>query len=80
MTGQEQQIALDKFPTEDELVARYYAELNGGKGISDLEKKIVSQPYYSSQNTSGKRRSDGAVHAPRSPFLRLSGSQRTFLA
>ena len=51
LTGQEQQIALDKFPTQDELVARYYAELNGGKGISDLEKKIVSQSYYSSQNT-----------------------------
>lgn len=47
LTGQEQQIALDKFPTQDELVARYYAELNGGKGISDLEKKIVLQPYYS---------------------------------
>lgn len=51
LTGQEQQITLDKFPTQDELVARYYAELNGGKGISDLEKKIVLQPYYSSQNT-----------------------------
>lgn len=51
LTGQEQQIALDKFPTQDELVARYYTELNGGKGISDLEKKIVSQPYYSSQST-----------------------------
>lgn len=51
LTGQERQITLDKFPTQDELVARYYAELNGGKGISDLEKKIVSQPYYSSQST-----------------------------
>ena len=51
LTGQEQQIALDKFPTQNELVARYYAELNDGKGISDLEKKIVSQPYYSSQST-----------------------------
>lgn len=51
LTGQEQQIALDKFPTQDELVTRYYAELNGGKGISDLEKKIVLQPYYSSQST-----------------------------
>ena len=50
MTGQEQQI-LDKFPTQNELVARYYAELNGGKGVSDAGKKIVSQPYYSSQNT-----------------------------
>ena len=44
-TGQERQIALEQFPTQDELVARYYAELNGGKGVSDLEKKIVSQPY-----------------------------------
>ena len=51
LTGQEQQIALDKFPTQEELVARYYAELNDGKGISDTEKKIVSQPYYSSQST-----------------------------
>lgn len=51
LTGQEQQIALDKFPTQDELVARYCTELNDGKGISDLEKKIVSQPYYSSQST-----------------------------
>lgn len=51
LTGQEQQIALEKFPTQDELIARYYAELNGGKGISALEKKIVAQPYYSSQST-----------------------------
>jgi type I restriction enzyme R subunit len=51
LTGQEREIALDKFPTQDELVARYYAELNDGKGISDAEKKIVSQPYYSSQST-----------------------------
>lgn len=51
LTGQEQQIELEKFPTQDELIARYYAELNGGKGISILEKKIVAQPYYSSQST-----------------------------
>ena len=51
LTGRESQIEMDNFPTQDELVARYYAELNGGKGISDEEKKIVSQPYYSSQST-----------------------------
>lgn len=51
LTGKEQQIALDKFPTQEELVARYYAELNNGDGITEEEKKIVSQPYYSSQNT-----------------------------
>lgn len=51
LTGQERQIDLDKFPSQEELVARYYAELNGGAGITDEEKKIVSQPYYSSQST-----------------------------
>lgn len=51
LTGEAQQIALDDFPMQDELVARYYAELNGGKGISGIEKKIISQPYYSSQST-----------------------------
>lgn len=51
LTEQEQQIELEKFPTQDELIARYYAELNGGKGISVQEKKILAQPYYSSQST-----------------------------
>lgn len=55
LTGKEKQIALNAFPTQDELVARYYAELNGGKGISDTEKKIILQPYYSSQSTYSPR-------------------------
>lgn len=51
LTGQERQIDLDKFPTQEELVTRYYAELNDGTGITDVERKIVAQPYYSSQST-----------------------------
>ena len=51
LTGKETLIEIDKFPTQEELVARYYAELNGGAGITEPEKKIVNQPYYSSQNT-----------------------------
>ena len=51
MTGKEREIALDNFPTQEQLIARYYRELNNGNGISEEEKKIVSQPYYSSQNT-----------------------------
>ncbi len=51
LTGQEVQIELDKFPTQTELVARYYAEINGGKGVTEREKKIVEQPFYSSQST-----------------------------
>lgn len=41
----------DEFPTVDELTARWESETNGGKGISDNERKIINQPYYSSQNT-----------------------------
>lgn len=51
LTGQERQISIDEFPTQEELIARYYKEINGGKGLSDREKKVVEQPYYSSQNT-----------------------------
>ena len=55
LTGEEKRIELDKFPTQEELIDRYYSETNDGKGISDNEKKIVSQPYYSSQNTFPQR-------------------------
>ncbi len=51
LTGKEQQIALDAFPSQNELTTRFYSEINGGNGISEKEKKIVEQPYYSSQNT-----------------------------
>ena len=51
LTGKERQIDIDKFPTQEELIARYYAELNKGKGITEEEKKIIQQPYYSSQST-----------------------------
>lgn len=49
LTGNETLIELDRFPSQEQLVARYYAEINGGKGISEEEKKIIAQPYYSSQ-------------------------------
>ncbi|WP_044914169.1 EcoAI/FtnUII family type I restriction enzme subunit R [Butyrivibrio sp. WCE2006] len=51
LTGKERQISIDEFPTQEELYSRYYAESNEGVGLSDEEKKIVNQPYYSSQNT-----------------------------
>ena len=54
LTGQEQQIALEQFPTQEMLVARYYAELHSGKGISDMEKKInvvsITFPFDESEN------------------------------
>jgi len=51
LTGKERQIPLDQFPTQKELFERFYAEVNGGSGYSEAEKKVVGQPYYSSQST-----------------------------
>ena len=51
LTGKVRQFGLDEFPTEDELIARYKAERNGGAGITDTQEKVLSQPYYSSMNT-----------------------------
>lgn len=51
LTGMERQIALDEFPSYDELVQRFKEESNGGQGISDEEMAIIHQPYYTSQNT-----------------------------
>ena len=51
LTGKETMIPLDKFPSQEELISRYYRESNKGSGISDSVKKIINQPYYSSQTT-----------------------------
>ncbi len=55
LTGKERQISMDEFPTEDELIARYNAESNGGTGLTDPQKAILKQPYYTSQNTYSPR-------------------------
>ena len=55
LTGKERELALDEFPTMEELQARFMQEVNDGKGLNDAEMKLVKQPYYSSQTT----------HAPR---------------
>ncbi|MCR4815471.1 MAG: DEAD/DEAH box helicase family protein [Lachnospiraceae bacterium] len=51
LTGQERQIPLNQFPTQDDLFTRFYSEVNGGSGYSEPEKKVIDQPYYSSQST-----------------------------
>lgn len=51
LTGQERQLALSEFPSLDELVARYHA----GKGLNAQEKRIIDQPYYTSQTTYAPR-------------------------
>lgn len=51
LTGKERTYGLDEFPTEKELVERYKAGANNGTGLTDVQEKMIAQPYYSSQNT-----------------------------
>ena len=51
LTGKERTFGLDEFPTEKELVERYKAGANEGAGLTDVQEKLIAQPYYSSQNT-----------------------------
>ena len=47
LTGQEREIRLDEFPSEQELATRYKQE----SGLTPRQETILEQPYYSSQNT-----------------------------
>ena len=55
LTGLEQQIPLDQFPTYDELCARYASEANTGTGLTPAQKAIIKQPYYTSATTYAPR-------------------------
>lgn len=50
-TGAERDLELNEFPTMDDLRGRYEQAMNGGAGITDTEKKLFDQPYYTSQST-----------------------------
>ena len=51
LTGQERHIPLSEFPSPEELMARYYA----AKNLNEKEQQIISQSYYTSQNTYAPR-------------------------
>lgn len=51
LTGQERYLDLDEFPSVEELISRWEKGSNDGNGISEAEKTIINQPYYSSQTT-----------------------------
>ncbi|WP_455153728.1 EcoAI/FtnUII family type I restriction enzme subunit R [Veillonella parvula] len=51
LTGKERELSLEEFPSEAELLIRFTADSNEGKGLNDNVRKIIDQPYYSSQNT-----------------------------
>ena len=46
LTGVERTLGMDEFPSIEELTYRWESQ-----GISDEQKKVIAQPYYSSQNT-----------------------------
>lgn len=51
LTGEERTLSLDGFPSPEELTARWENGTNNGSGVSVDEKKVIHQPYYSSQST-----------------------------
>lgn len=51
LTGKERIIAMNEFPTEDELVARYKTE----SALTPAQETIIQQPYFTSQNTYAPR-------------------------
>lgn len=55
ITGVEREIALDEFPSPEELFTRYQSEINDGQGLSEKELALINQPYYTSQNTYSPR-------------------------
>ena len=55
LTGIESTLPLDKFPSPRELAERRETEINGGNGLTESEKKIQEQPYYTSQTTHSPR-------------------------
>ena len=50
LTGKERSFPMDSFPTKEELYNRYLSEINGGKGLCDLERKVIEQPYCTGQD------------------------------
>ena len=47
LTGKEREFALDEFPSEEELIARYKQEAQ----LTPVQEKVINQPYYTSQST-----------------------------
>ncbi len=51
LTGKERHLALNDFPTYNELCDRYKSEANNSAGLTPEESLIMEQPYYTSQTT-----------------------------
>lgn len=51
LMGTERDIAMEDFPTPDELYACFQKGANDGAGLTQAEEAIIGQPYHSSQST-----------------------------
>lgn len=50
LTGKERTLKMEEFPTKEGLYARYFAEINGGQGVTSEELKVIEQPYCTGQD------------------------------
>lgn len=55
LQGRNGNFHLEEFPSPDELIARFQAGANCGQWMSESEKRMINQPYYSSQTTYAPR-------------------------
>ena len=50
LTGKERTLAMDEFPTKDELYKRFTGENHNGEGLSEKELKVINQPFCIGQD------------------------------
>lgn len=50
LKGKERSLSMEQFPTKEELYSRFMSESNEGKGLSDIEKKVIEQPFCTGQD------------------------------
>ena len=50
LTGQERTLAMEDFPTKEELYDRFLHESHHGAGLSETELKVINQPFCTGQD------------------------------
>lgn len=50
LTGQERTLAMEEFPTKEELYERFLHESHDGAGLSEAELKVINQPFCTGQD------------------------------
>ena len=50
LTGQERPLAMEDFPTKEELYDRFLHESHHGAGLSETELKVINQPFCTGQD------------------------------